>query len=228
MKGLLLNDLYATKAYFRSFLFLMAVFLIMPFFSENSSFFIYYPCIFAGVLAMSLIAYEEREKWNVYSLTLPFSRAQLVSSKYLISLLFGLSAFVATLIVQSANMLIHSNFQIYVLLSLAISMIPLILIPNALLLPFIYKLGAEKGRIAYYFILGGFVALIGIMSGFQMFSDVQAPTPDMGIIGGADGPTEIFVELTFFKTQFVIVLISIAVYTLSWLLSIKIYKKREL
>ncbi len=218
MKGLLLKDLYATKAYFRSFLFLIAVFLIMPFFSENSSFFIYYPCIFAGVLSMSLIAYEEREKWNVYSLTLPYSRAQLVSSKYLIGLFFGLFALAATLITQA----IHSDFQIYALLSLAVSMIPMILIPNALLLPFIYKLGAEKGRIAYYFIFGAFVALIGLMSGFQLFSEAQAP---VGIIGGANAPTGILIGL---KSQFFIVLVSIAIYALSWWLSIKIYQKREL
>ncbi len=223
MKGLLLKDLYAIKSYFRSFLLLIAIFLLMPFLGNNSTFFLFYPCIFAGVFAMSLISYEEREKWNVYVCTLPYSRTQLVSSKYLISLIIGGCTLFASLLVQAVRMYVNSSFSAIALLILAATMIAPILLPTAILLPFIYRFGAEKGRLVYYFVIGAFCAI----AGFINISSADA-TDGVDIIGGADAPTADFLTSMGLKIAITIALVSIALFAASWLLSIKIYQKREM
>ena len=55
------------------------------------------PVMIAGILTMTLLSYDERDHWTQYSGTLPFTRAELVSCKYLIGLCFFGITFLATL-----------------------------------------------------------------------------------------------------------------------------------
>lgn len=96
MKGLLLKEYYMIAKYCRAFLLIVVVFLAVSFFSSDNMFFIMYPAILASMIPVTLISYDEREKWNVYSGTLPYSRAQLVSAKYLAGLFFSALVFVVS------------------------------------------------------------------------------------------------------------------------------------
>lgn len=74
-----------------------------------------------------------------------------------------------------------------------------VLVP-ALILPVIFKFGVEKGRFVYYF---GIAAICGAGVGVS-FVDISVPTPLI-----------IFLPLAV-----------LAIFALSWLLSIKLYSKR--
>lgn len=167
MKGLLLKDWYAIKTYFRSLLVLYAVFLIASCFSERNTFFLFYPCILSGSIAMSLIAYEEKEKWNLYAATLPYSRTQLVSAKYLMTLLVGAGTVLMITVVQIGVLLHRQMFSVGRVLDLVFLLIVLCLLPTAILLPFVYRFGAEKGRFVYFIVLGVFFGLIVLIGGMQ-------------------------------------------------------------
>ncbi len=207
MKGLLLKDWYALWSYLRVFLIIELGFVATSFFSDANAFLLLYPCILSGMLSMTLIAYEEKEKWNIYALTLPYSKAQLVSSKYLISLLLGLSVVALSALSQFLAMIIDSAVSFSQILSQISLTLPLSLVPTAFLLPFIYKFGAEKGRIAYYVVIGAFCAVLGGLGAFQ---GQPITLPDGNLM------------------NVLVILASLLVYALSWVLSVKFYEKREL
>lgn len=77
----------------------------------------------------------------------------------------------------------------------------------SLMLPFLFKFGSEKGRIAYYIVIGLLCAsgVIATGAGFQL----SAGSESLWVLALIAG-------------------VAIAVYTLSWLLSIAFYKQKEL
>ena len=97
MKGLLLKDFYLSWRYCRAFLVIVAVFLAVSFVGEDNVFFMIYPIMIASVIPMTLLSYDEHDKWTSYSGTLPYTRTQLVSSKYLVGLCFGTVAFLVSM-----------------------------------------------------------------------------------------------------------------------------------
>ena len=89
MRGLLRKDFYLLWNYCRLMpLFLLAFILFSAFSSDGQSpFFIYYPCILSSVLPVNLLAYDDAEHWLTYCDTLPVTRRQYVSGKYIMSLM---------------------------------------------------------------------------------------------------------------------------------------------
>ncbi|MDE7281371.1 MAG: ABC-2 transporter permease, partial [Ruminiclostridium sp.] len=67
MKGLILKDLYMTVKYCRIYLLIAVVFIAVSFVGNDSLFFIFYPCLFCGMIPVSLLGYDERSRWLQYS-----------------------------------------------------------------------------------------------------------------------------------------------------------------
>lgn len=209
MKGLLIKDFYMFSKYCRTFALLLLVFCVTGAFGgENvSAFMLFYPCIIAGMLPVTLISYDERDKWVDYTQALPYSRAQLVSCKYTVGLILEGAVVLLTLLAQSARLLRLGIFSAGELMGLCGVLFPAALLPASILLPFIFKFGSEKGRIAYYIVIigacAGTVALAEFLPGGQI------------ALKGTEG-------------QLIAIAASVIAYALSWLLSIHFYKKREL
>ena len=207
MRGLLLKDWYYMKNYCKVFWGIIVVFIIAACFTEGKQFFLYYPCILSGMISMTLIAYEEKEGWNVYAGTLPISRTQIVSSKYMVSLIFSGFVVAAMLLVQLATMLYRQAFDGFGMINLATSLIPLSLLPTAILLPFIYKFGAEKGRMVYYVVVGLFCGLFIVLGNMGIFETSLASIKYSNVV---------------------LCSIAIVVFGISWLLSIGFYQEKEI
>ena len=58
MKGLLLKDLYMTMKYCRTYLLIAVVFIAVSFGGGDSLIFIFYPCLFCGMIPVSLLGYD--------------------------------------------------------------------------------------------------------------------------------------------------------------------------
>lgn len=207
MKGLLLKDWYMCIRYCRAFLVLVGVFLVVSFFENDNFFFQLYPTMIASIIPMSLISYDERDRWTVYSGTLPYTKRQLVSSKYLIGLFFGAFSFLISLAAFTVCMITSGTFSIESFLFIAVRILVLGLIGPTFLLPFVFKFGAEKGRILFYVMIG-LPCATGILLTGLGFQNVLT------------------------QHSFIILLVmgvlSIGLYALSWNLSIYFYQKREL
>lgn len=211
MKGLLLKDFYMIMKSCRIYLFLIAVFIVVSFWGNDNIFFIAYPCMLAGMLPITLLAFDESCRWNIYSGTLPYSKAQIVSEKYLIGLIVQLIVVAFTGVAQAARMsngdtVDFISFLVHYLLVMSIFLI-LACVPSALCLPLVFKWGVEKGRIAYYVGIGTIMAVFAAGS-ILLKNDIQPTTTSIVVLP-------------------LLCLGGIALYALSWWLSIVFYKKRE-
>lgn len=206
MQGLLLKDWYMIKKYCRAYLLLTVIFTVVSFFGDDNLFLIFYPCLLCGVIPVNLIAYDENSRWTQYSESLPYTRAQIVSSKYLIGIFTQLAVMILTVIAQSVRMNMAGNFSLSELLMIALTMLSIAGLSSAICLPFIFKMGVEKGRTAYYVMIG--IVCAGAVSASMVFGEQAEAQIDLPIA--------------------IIAVISVAIYAFSWYLSILFYKKREL
>lgn len=208
MKGLLLKDWYMVKKYCRAYLLIAIVFIAISFFSNDNMFFVFYPCLLCGMIPVNLLAYDERSHWMQYSGTLPYTKTQIVSGKYLIGLLAQLAVLAATGIAHGVKMYAAGNFVLGDFAVLMLLMLIVSTLSSSICLPFVFKLGVEKGRTAYYvmvgFVCGASVLASGILRG-QLMGEIQ-PNLILGLLA----------------------IVGISVYILSWYLSVVFFKKREI
>jgi len=208
MKGLLLKDWYMMKKYCRYYLFCAVGFTILSLMSAGNMFFVFYPCLLCGMIPVNLIGYDERSRWMQYSGTMPYTKAQIVSGKYVIGLLTQLAVMLVIGTAQAVKMIrsgefVPGEFAVLMLLMLIVSTLS-----SSICLPFIFKLGVEKGRTAYYVMIGfvcGASALASGLFGGQLGTDIK-PNLLLTILAAA----------------------GIGIYIFSWYLSIVLYKKREI
>ncbi|MBR6708642.1 MAG: ABC-2 transporter permease [Clostridia bacterium] len=208
MKGLLLKDLYMVKKYCRAYLLITAVFIAVSFVSSENLFFVFYPCLLCGMIPVNLLGYDERSRWLQYSETMPYTRGQIVSGKYLIGLGAQVTVLLITGIAQAIRMSVSGTFLIGEYLVLMMLLLIMSLLASSVTLPFMFKLGVEKGRMAYYIMIGivcaGSIVSSNLLSGWTRE------------------------ELELNSILPIICLVGIGIYALSWYLSIVFYKKREL
>ena len=208
MKGLLLKDWYMMKKYCRYYLFCAVGFVILSVMSSGNMFFVFYPCLLCGMIPVNLIGYDERSRWMQYSGTMPYTKTQIVSGKYLVGLLAQLTMLVATGIAQAVKMIVTRKFLLGDFTVLMLLMLIVSTLTSSICLPFIFKLGVEKGRTAYY-----------IMIGFVCGASILASSFVRGQLTAEVQPNAILAALA---------VIGIGIYILSWYLSVVFFKKIEI
>ena len=207
MKGLLLKDFYLSWRYCRAFLVIVAVFLAVSFVGEDNVFFMIYPIMIASVIPMTLLSYDEHDKWTAYSGTLPYTKTQLVSAKYVVGLCFGTVAFLISMAATTVRMMLGGGFVLEQFAVVGTALWVLGCLGPTLILPYVFKYGAEKGRIAFYITVGvcsGVAAVLAGM-GFQIQTVAHGLWP-LAVVAG----------------------VALTLYAMSWWLSIRFYQKREL
>lgn len=209
MKGLLIKDLYMVKKYCRSYFLLMAVFIGASFFATGDNlFFVFYPCMISGMIPVTLLGYDERSGWDRYCRTLPVSKGQIVSVKYLIGLGFQVLIILLVGALQLVRVCTGGPMSPGEFLLLMALLFIVSCLSSSICLPFMFKLGVEKGRVAYYVMIGFVCAGSFIASGIFSAS----------LISPMQGPFALL--LSCFA--------SAAIYALSWYLSIVFLRKREI
>ena len=208
MKGLILKDLYMMKKYCKAYLFLVIIFIAVSFVGDTNLFFIFYPCMLCGMIPVNLLGYDERSRWLQYSETMPYTKQQIVSGKYLVGLGTQIAMILVVGIAQAIRMSIGGTFILGEYLVLMMLLLIMSLLASSITLPFMFKLGVEKGRMAYY-IMVGVVCAGSIISSNLLSGGIQSEIKLNGVLP-------------------IICLVGIGIYALSWYLSIVFYKKREL
>ena len=208
MKGLLLKDWYMMKQYCRYYLFCAIGSIILSVMSAGNMFFVFYPCLLCGMIPVTLIEYDERSRWVQYSGTMPYTKAQVVSGKYLIGSFAQLTILLVMGVVQAAKMIIVDDFVLGDFAVLMLLMLIVSTLISSIPLPFIFKLGVEKGRTAYY-------AMVGFVCG----ASVLASSLFRGQLG---------IEIKSNLVLAILAVVGIGIYIFSWYMSIVFYKKREI
>lgn len=171
-------------------------------------------CLMFGMLSTSTYVFDEKSRWVSYSATLPYSSAQIVSEKYIFSLVVSVAnsliltlGSVLNVYVLDSDIVIEKldhesilfSFMIYLIISLV----------WGVTMPVMFRFGSEKSR-WFFSILGGICG--ACMALFIGFSEADI--------------VDILNSLTTIAS--VALGIVVLLYIGSWLLSIKWYKKRAL
>lgn len=206
MKGLLLKDLYMSLKYCKSFVVIAVVFITVSLFSHNNLIFTYYPCLIAGMLPVTLLGYDEQSNWNKYCETMPYSKTQIVLSKYIIGLAAQGLAFILTCIAQVVKGITDDNFNVSDYLGILSIIIAVSFLAPSLCMPFIFKYGMNKGRIAYFIVMG-----VACASGYIFLSHAEL----------------LFDRFSTILINTVMCVLSVLIYALSLFISVTVYKRRE-
>lgn len=204
MKGLLLKDFFTLSKSLRMFLLLILVFACMP--GYNMAIF---AVVYASLLPVTALSYDERCKWDTLAAMSPYSPAEMVISKYLLGYIGILFSAALALTVHAVYGAFSSSPDGGYISSIAGGAVSGLLI-IALTMPAMYKFGVEKGRIAFFVILA---VTFGAVAGLSALADKG--------------------ELTRFSLQMgtgtgiVILLAVLLLNVLSILLSIRFYSRRE-
>lgn len=208
MKGLIIKDLYMTVKYCKTNIIISLLFLFLSLANRESLFLSFYPAMLCGIIPTNLLAYDERSKWLHYSQTLPYTPAQIVSGKFIIGLIAQIAILILVGCGHAAVMISGGTFDIISFAVFMMLMLTMSLISSSISLPFIFKYGVEKGRLAYYVMVG--IVCGGSVAASKIMTESTAQ------------------EINLFGVLPIVCLIGIGIYALSWYFSVVFYKKREL
>ena len=155
MKGLIYKELLAVVKHYRTYFLMCLIFIAASWFDPENLFYSLYPSILIGSVLVGLIALDENSKWNLTCGFLPFTQEMLVGTRYLVGMLLTGAVFLLVVGGQAVRMLIRGSLNWGDLSMLAVLTVSTGLVMPGLMLPFIYKFGVEKGRLAYLLALGG-------------------------------------------------------------------------
>lgn len=216
MKGLLLKDFLQLKTYVKSMSIILIMYSFMIFSEENvNSMMSLATTIFmilGTMIALSTFTRDEKGNINRYLLTLPVDKKDLVKEKYalcLITILIG--ALFGTIISLVAIKLTAKPFpNIEDFLSSVLGGITGVSLLVGLQIPFMYKFGAEKGRISIYVLAIIIIFISSIPNLFHWHINFTIPT--------------IMDKLL----PIVLLLIIAMIYLVSYFISLKIVEKKDL
>lgn len=208
MKGLLLKDFYVAlkscKMYFIVYAFFIAMSFALSGIVNDSFMFLMFPVLISGEISISLLSFDEKSKWSKYSGALPYSAGQMVSSKYLFSIIFV----ALTTLVTFPALIIRVNTIGGAALSEVATDIGEMCISTFIItavgLPLCFKFGTERGRIIFFMTM--FIAAFL----FAKYADKL---------------------IALAQNRYIVWIIIAAVavlYALSWFISVAIYSKREI
>jgi ABC-2 type transport system permease protein len=203
MKGLILKDLYVISKQMGYILVMVVLFTILLGYSFGA-----FAVILCAMLPITTIGFDERAKWDKYAATMPYSRTDIVLSKYLFGLGCMLFAVVIVLIGNLGNAIFTDTAFTAESIIYLVSIFCIALVFLSVNRPFMFKWGVEKGRMIF---------IIGI----AVFAAVIAAT---SVMENSANSIETFLNDYFY----LFILGAIAILGASIPLSISFYKKREL
>ncbi len=209
MKGLVTKDIFMIAKYFKLYFLMDVIFIAVAFFSPDSSSFLMIPVLLSGIIPITLLAYDERSHWTEYSGALPYSKAQIVSAKYLIGLLLlavMCAVLFTVLLITGAH---YGHFDPTGSAVTVLVMFVIALLFPAVCLPFCFAFGTEKGRIVYMLMIGAVTAAVILLNRANAPDDIAAQ------------------DLAVTNIPPIFLAIITVIYALSWLASIAICNKKE-
>lgn len=203
MKGLFYKEARCLWQYGKSYILLVVIFFGLAFLNGGSEganpLWLLYPVFFVGSLPASLLSADEKDGWLTYCDTLPVTRRQIVTVKYITCLV---TAAAVCLLAVPVVLLRHDTVAAMPFLAM---MAPVGLIVPSVMLPTTYKLGATKGRVVYIVMLMVMAGVCVLLVNLSKESGAPATLSPLATTA-----------------------ISLAVFIGSWALSVKWFEGREL
>lgn len=209
MKGIILREFYVLKGVAKAYIVMIIIFSLLTIATSGRGNLGIFASLFAGLLPYTVLYYDEKGKWDVYSQILPITRARAVVGNYLI----GFIGVVCVALITSIGFIFADDTKAY-FIGLMLSFVAGLILPSVTL-PIYYSLGTIKGK---------YVGMVfsGIMAGVCAFS-----FNTFAFNGSYMNEMMKSVKVNPIIAAAIVIAI-ICVYSLSALLSVKLYQKREL
>lgn len=159
MMGLLIKDFKLMKSQKSFFMIIIAIAVGMAVALEDLTFIIGYVSFVGALFTLSTVSYDEFDNGNAFLFSLPITRKSYVLEKYEFGLIVSVGAWLFEIAVVAAVSLIKSSFIGSDVILASLLILSIVMIALAVMLPFQFKFGGEKGRIA----LIGAIGLIFIV-----------------------------------------------------------------
>lgn len=162
MKGLLSKDFNLMKGQKNYYLIMFAIAIGITIFSDELSFPLGFLIFVISLFTLSTISYDEFDNGNAFLFSLPITRMGYVLEKYMLGFILGCGSCALSILAVTAARLIKGKSITSDIIMIALIILLLSLIMQAIMLPFQLKFGGEKGRIA---LLGavGLIFIIGMI-----------------------------------------------------------------
>lgn len=219
MIGLLRKDqtlLWTT--YNKNFLVVLLCYTAMIFASDSLIFVMYALIFLGGLYVSSTLTLDEQSQWDTYARTLPVTAAQIVGSKYLLSVAWTLICFLLSQSLCSLSGLARGNLadQWHNYLAGNLAATALVFLYNALTLPLSYKFGAAKAR-SVTIVATGVLVGVSVLGIGQLLRTSDAEQINLIPVDSALG---VFLVLLAFLA------VSLVLFFISWLVSTAIYRNK--
>lgn len=207
MKGLLRKDVYQMWKYYKIYYVLAIIMEIASILASGNLFLAVYPLVLMCMVPSNMQTVDESGKWELYCGTLPCTRKQVVTGKYLIGPMMAFPVLVLVAVCQCLQMGLAGNFTWGSLRDVLLVCLTMVLLMPAVSLPLMFKFGATKSKMVQFVVLGIFIAVVIIWTLLMNQSNPYLPDLSGGVLP---------------------VLVMAVVYLLSWRLSVRFYEKRDL
>ena len=209
MIGFIKKDLAMIKSNLKLLGILIVVYAIMGLMGKmDISFIIPFMCV---MIMISTFSYDNYNKWDAYSISLPNGRTNSVKSKYITTILMTLIVSIITVILAFIISYVNNTVINYEqILATMFGTVFGTLLVLTVMYPIIYKFGVEKARIGIFLIVFGTVIIGSLLANYI---DI----------------TNLLKSLSFLKDYLIIILIIIALIMVyaSYKISEKIFSKKE-
>ncbi len=155
MKALVHKDFYVIWKQMRIFVLVLVLLSVV-----NSAFNTVFLVVWCSMLPYTAMAYDERSHWNQMASMMPYSRRDIVLSKYVLGWLCMAASGVFCLALQAVSGIFSGNAPsvLTLLASLCLGIICL-----DITLPAVLRFGVERGRMIFMVVLFGVAISIGVL-----------------------------------------------------------------
>lgn len=221
MTGLILKDFLGLRKALKSYLIILVIYVALTVFGVwTPSFTTGFLSVIVTMLPFTCFNIDYMAKWEPYGAALPVSRNRTVAARYL-TLLIMLGVVTALELVTAGALWLMGSLE-DALSSLVAGCVCLGMgaVLNAIILPLIYKFGAERARVIFYATLLGLIGLAVLwlvpLGGAEWLMDALAWLEGRDMMG------------LLAVLPFLFVAVCLLLLIPSWFISCAIYKKKEL
>lgn len=211
MRGLILKDLYNIGHNAKMMVMMLTVMAVLLVPTNGVISFMGICVIVCSMMVITTISFDDLSKWNRYALIMPVSRRDVVRSKYMVLIIFSLIGCGVGIVICSICGIVLKDFNLANTLGASMGCLGIAFIFGSIILPLLYKFGAEKARMLMIVCFLIPTAVVYFVAYFYKST-------------GLPMPGETFINMAIITLPFLCILIMY----ISYRISLKIFRNQEL
>ncbi len=217
MIGLMKKDFYILWHAYRKNLALVLVLYTVMAIAMNASFMMFLFSWITGFYIIGSLSMDNYSKWDLYAVSLPVSKKQIVGAKFLLIAIAQILSFVLSAVICLLLTLLQGQPLLENLISSAVVCF-FCLVYFGMTFALAYRFGVEKSRTAMLLVAMGIFVLLMAAANFGLF-DALAVDPTLQWLLFSD-PAPLVLTIGF-------PVVCVALYLLCWGISTAIYSRKE-